>query len=147
MRLNSAVPAPTGAAVRRWAALGLVPALAGCLVVAAGAGAGGGAYYAQRGAEATVEAGFERVLAASQQALAERGVRVRQTKDKHDQDGAKREARLEGEARDRNLNVEVRLRQAGRAAVQVQVVAKRTEVTWDKDFARGVLERIVALSR
>jgi len=29
----------------------------------------------------------------------------------------------------------------------VQVVAKRSAVTWDKDFARSVLDKIVANSR
>ena len=147
MTLSSFLPSPTRTGLRHWLAPALLAAVTGCLLVAAGAGAGGGAYYSQRGAEAIVEAGFDQVVTAAQRALEQRGVRVRRTKDKHDKDEAKREVRIEGEARDRNLTVEVRLRQTGRRAVQVQVVAKRSEVTWDKDFARSVLERIVTLSR
>jgi hypothetical protein len=145
VRLTSLHPAARG--VQRWAVVAVLPLLAGCLIVAAGAGVGGGVYYTKRGAESVVQGRFEHVLGAARQALQQHGVRIRRTEGRHDRDESKREAMLEGDQRERNLVVEVRLRQKGHGSVQVQVVARRSEVIWDKEFARAVLDRIVALAR
>ena len=117
--------------------------LAGCVVAAAGAGAGGGIYLTQRGVESVVPATAERAAAATTQAFDE--LKVRQTKSQVEQgeDGEKRD--IEGTAGDREVSVT--LKAEGKNATRVQVVAKRTAVTWDKDFARAVLDKIVANSR
>ena len=39
------------------------------------------------------------------------------------------------------------LKPEGTSSTRVQVVAKKSAVTWDKDFARAVLDKIVAFSR
>jgi len=72
-------------------------------------------------------------------------LKVRQTKSQVEQgeDGEQRE--IEGSAGDREVSVT--LKPEGKNGTRVQVVAKRTAVTWDKDFARSVLDKIVANSR
>ena len=129
---------------RSWAAAS--PAallLAGCVVAAAGAGAGGGIYFTQRGVESVVPATVGRAAAATTEAFGQ--LKVRQTKSQVEQgdDGEQRE--IEGTAGDREVTVT--LKPEGKNGTRVQVVAKRTAVTWDKDFARSVLDKIVANSR
>jgi len=129
---------------RSWAAAG--PAallLAGCVVAAAGAGAGGGIYFTQRGVESVVPATVERAAAATTQAFDE--LKVRQTKSQVEQGEGGEKREIEGTAGDREVSVT--LKPEGKNATRVQVVAKRTAVTWDKDFARSVLDKIVAHSR
>jgi len=127
-----------------WAAAGSATLLlAGCVVAAAGAGAGGGIYFTQRGVESVVPAPIERAATATTEAFAQ--LKVRQTKSQVEQgeDGEKTE--IEGTAGDREVSVT--LKPEGKDATRVQVVVKRTAVTWDKDFARSVLDKIVANSR
>jgi hypothetical protein len=129
---------------RSWAAASAaVLLLAGCVVAAAGAGAGGGIYFTERGVESVVPATVERAAAATTQAFGQ--LKVRQTKSQVEQgqDGEKRE--IEGTAGDREVSVT--LKAEGTNATRVQVVAKRTAITWDKDLARSVLDKIVANSR
>ena len=129
---------------RSWAAAS--PAallLAGCMVAAAGAGAGGGIYLTQRGVESVVPATVERAAAATTQAFDE--LKVRQTKSQVEQGEGGEKREIEGTAGDREVSVT--LKPEGTNATRVQVVAKRTAVTWDKDFARSVLDKIVANSR
>ena len=129
---------------RSWAAAS--PAallLAGCMVAAAGAGAGGGIYFTQRGVESVVPATVERAAAATTQAFDE--LKVRQTKSRVEQGEGGERREIEGTAG--NREVSVTLKPEGKNATRVQVVAKRTAVTWDKDFARSVLDKIVAYSR
>ena len=129
---------------RSWAAASAAALLlAGCVVAAAGAGAGGGIYLTQRGVESVVPTTVERAAAATNQAFDQ--LKVRQVKSQVEQgeDGEKRE--IDGTAGDREVSVT--LKTEGTNATRVQVVAKRTAVTWDKDFARAVLDKIVANSR
>jgi len=116
--------------------------LGGCVVAAAGAGAGGGIYFTQRGVESVVPVTVERAATATTQAFG--ALKIRQTKSQAEQehDGEKRE--IEGAAGDREVNVTLKVE--GKNSTRVQVVAKRTAVTWDKDFARSVLDKIVAYS-
>ena len=117
--------------------------LAGCVVAAAGAGVGGGIYFTQRGVESVVPVPVERAATATSQAFGQ--LNIRQTKSQAEQgdEGEKRE--IEGTAGDRDVGVTLQVE--GKNATRVQVVAKRTAVTWDKDFARSVLDKIVAYSR
>ena len=84
----------------------------------------------------------ERAATATNQAFG--ALKIRQTKSQAEQedDGEKRE--IEGAAGDREVNVTLKVE--GKNSTRVQVVAKRTAVTWDKDFARSVLDKIVAYS-
>jgi len=113
------------------------------MVAAAGTGAGGGIYLTQRGVESVVPATVERAAAATTQAFDE--LKVRQTKSQVEQGEGGEKREIEGTAGDREVSVT--LKPEGTNATRVQVVAKRTAVTWDKDFARSVLDKIVANSR
>ncbi len=118
--------------------------LAGCVVAAAGAGAGGGIYFTQRGVESVVPASVDRAAAATRQTFGE--LKIRQTKseaEQGDDNGEKRE--IDGSTADRDIDVT--LKPEGKSSTRVQVVAKKSAVTWDKDFARAVLDKIVAYSR
>lgn len=126
------------------AAVGLAAVvLAACVVAAAGAGAGGGIYLTQRGAESVVPMSIDRAAAATRQAFDE--LKIRETRSSKEQgaDGEKRE--VGGTAGDREISVTLNVESAGQT--RVQVVAKRSAVTWDKDFARAVLDHIVGHSR
>src|SRR3989454_12671053 len=93
----------TGTTPRTWAAVSAAALLAGCMVAAAGAGAGGGIYVTQRGVESVVPATVERAAAATATAFDQ--LKVRQTKSQVEQgeDGEQRE--IEGSAGDREVSV------------------------------------------
>jgi len=117
--------------------------LAGCLFAAAGAGAGGAIYFTERGVESVVPVAVDRAAAATEKALGE--LKVRQTKSVSEQrqDGEQREIDGAAGARD----VSVTLKAQGKNSTRVQVVAKTSAVTWEKDFARAILDKIVAYTR
>lgn len=135
------------------AGLAVVPVLTGCLLVAAGAGAAGGVYYTKRGVESLIDAPLDGVVAATERAMRERDIRIRRTERSHDTEEGRREAQIEGTTTvagpggRTTIDVEVSLQQQDRRSVRVHVVAKRSEIEWDKEFARGLLDRIVSLSR
>lgn len=134
----------TGSTWRTWvAASAAAVLLAGCVVAAAGAGAGGGIYFTQRGVESVVPATVDRAAAATATAFDQ--LKVRQTKSQVEQGEAGEQREIEGTAGDREVSVT--LKPEGKNGTRVQVVAKRSAVTWDKDFARSVLDKIVANSR
>ena len=126
-----------------WATAGCAALLAGCMVAAAGAGAGGGIYFTQRGVESVVPATVERAATATTRAFGE--LKVHQTKSQVEQGEDGEKTVIEGTAGDREVTVS--LKAEGKGTTRVQVVAKRTAVTWDKEFARSVLDKIVANSR
>jgi Protein of unknown function (DUF3568) len=117
--------------------------LAGCLLAAAGAGAGGGIYFTERGVESVVPVSMDRAASAARQALDE--LKVQSTKSATEQhpDGERRE--IDGTAGGRDVSVT--LKAQGTNSTRVQVVAKTSAVTWDKDFARTVVDKIVAHAR
>ena len=133
----------TGTTLRTWAAVSAAALLAGCMVAAAGAGAGGGIYFTQRGVESVVPATVERAATATTQAFGE--LKIRQTKSQVEQGEDGERTEIEGTAGDREVTVS--LKAEGKGTTRVQVVAKRTAVTWDKEFARSLLDKIVANSR
>jgi hypothetical protein len=117
--------------------------LGGCLLAAAGAGAGGGIYFTERGVESVVPVSMDRAASAARQALDE--LKVQSTKSATEQhpDGERRE--IDGTAGGRDVSVT--LKAQGANSTRVQVVAKTSAVTWDKDFARTVVDKIVAHAR
>jgi len=128
-----------------WAAPGLSALVAGCLVAAAGAGAGGGIYFTSRGAEGVVPASVERAATATDQTFDH--FKVRKTKVSAEQSDHDQTREISGTAGDRKEDVTVTLRAEGHGSTRVQVVARKSAVTWDKSFARAVLEQIVKLAR
>jgi hypothetical protein len=117
--------------------------LTGCLLAAAGAGAGGAIYFTERGAESIVPVSVERAASAIRKAFDELTVRQTSSATEQRQDGEQREIDGAAGARD----VSVTLKAQGKNSTRVQVVAKTSAVTWDKDFARTILDKIVAHTR
>lgn len=115
--------------------------MAGCIVAAAGAGAGGGIYYSGRGVESIVTTPVDRTYSAAEQAFAQLG--IRQTKTSTEQAGASDRREINGASADREVTVTLLTEGTG---TKIQVVARKSAVTWDKDFARTILARIVALA-
>jgi hypothetical protein len=114
----------------------------GCVVAAAGAGAGGGIYFTQRGVESVVPAPVDRVAGATRRAFDQLKIATTKSAAEQGDDGEKRE--MDGTAGEREVSVTLK---AEGGHTRVQVVARKSAVTWDKDFARAVLDKIVALSR
>jgi hypothetical protein len=81
-------------------------------------------------------------LGAAEQAFGE--FDIERTSYEEEQDGAKRE--LEGRSDDKDADVAVHMEATEGGNTRVEVTAKTSPVTWDKDFAREILERIVELA-
>lgn len=114
---------------------------AACVFAAAGAGAGGGIYYKGRGVESLVTAPVDQTYSAAEHALAQLG--IRRTKTRAEQEGGTDRRELRGAGAEREVTVTLRTETGG---TRIQVVARKSAVTWDKEFARTILARIVALS-
>ena len=121
-----------------WLAAAVVPLLAGCVVAAAGAGAGGAVYVTSQGVESVVATTVDGAFTASERAFEHFG--IQRTSLKVEGDGAKRE--IEGRAEARDADVKVKLERQGEGT-HVEVSARTSLVTWDKDFARQIIEKIV----
>jgi hypothetical protein len=117
--------------------------VAGCLLAAAGAGAGGAIYVTERGAEAVIPAALDLAATATQQAFEQ--LKIHATKSAREPGEGGEQRQFDGTARDRDVSVT--LKPEGNGSTRVQVVAKTSAVTWDKDFARTILDKIVAYSR
>ncbi len=112
--------------------------LTGCFLVAAGAGAGTGIYLTSRGAESLVEQPMDGLVARTQAAFTEFGIRpVGET---IDHEGDRREFR----GRKDDLDVTVKLERKSPSTTQVEVTARRNVAQWDKDLAQRLLARITA---
>jgi hypothetical protein len=106
----------------------------GCLF-AAGAGAAGAVYFTDRGAESLLDESVDKTYDAARETFQELGIRETKTSSEAD----KRE--LEGSVDDRELTVKIERQDQ---STKVEVVARKTRVTWDKDYAKMVLEKIVS---
>jgi hypothetical protein len=110
-----------------------------CVVAAAGAGAAAGIHLTSQGAEAQVSAGIGRTATAVRETFRELG--IQQTGESSEQSGAERE--FKGEVDDLDVTVKLRTREGG---TQVEVSARRSLASWDKEYARSVVGRIVQRS-
>lgn len=117
--------------------------LGGCLLAAAGAGAGGGIYFTERGVESVVPVSMDRAASATRQALDELKFQSTKSATEQRKDGEQRE--IDGTAGGRDVTVT--LKAQGTNSTRVQVVARTSPVTWDKDFARTLVDKIVAHAR
>ena len=110
---------------------------AGCMAVAAGAGAGAALAYNDRGVSTRMEGTVDGVFARAQAVFREMGI----TETSQDNDGDERE--LQGRApNDLEVTVDIELDRG--SMVSVNVFAQRSTVDWDRDYARDVLQRIMA---
>ena len=112
--------------------------LGGCLVAAAGAGAGGAVYVTERDAEATLPASVAAVEASAKRTFGEMGITEKRTIAEEGSGGLKRT--LEGTLDDRDISVAI---QTAGTGAKVVVAARKTPVTWDKDLAKKILGKIV----
>jgi hypothetical protein len=140
------VTTPFAASTRtaaRWALLLVIPAvltLPGCFLAAAGAGAGGAIYLTSRGAESIVDASVSQVAAAVDDTFQEMGIPVSGTNTEKGGD----EREVSGKQGD--LDVTVHFQRQTPSSTKVEVTARKNVAEWDKDYARKVLEKIVAKS-
>jgi len=112
----------------------------GCLLAAAG-GAGGGIYFTSQGVESVVVAPVESVTSATERAFADLG--LTRTELEIDEDGQTLRAKP---ADGGDPEVTVSIRHEGETSSRVEVTARNSLVTWDKDYAREVLKKIVKYS-
>ena len=105
--------------------------------VAAGAGAGAALAYDDRGVSTKMEGTVDGVFARAQTVFREMGI----TETSQDNDGNERE--LQGRAAN-GLEVTVDIEAETPSMVSVNVYAQRNTVNWDRDYARSVLQRIMA---
>jgi hypothetical protein len=128
--------------LQRYLVTGMLAALpaatAGCILAAAGAGAGGAIYVTERGAEAQVAAPVAQTFDAARAAFRDLG--ITETKTSNEQTGSTERRTLEGTTSDREISVNLRTEGSGS---HVDVVVKKSAVTWDKDFAKQILNKIV----
>ncbi len=113
--------------------VGLGVSISGCIVAAAGAGAGGGIYFTSRGVESVVPQPLDRVAAATDRAFESLGIQ----KTGLDIDDRRERRVYRGEP-----DVTVTLAAEESGSTRVEVTARTSAVTWDKEYARSVIERI-----
>jgi carbon monoxide dehydrogenase subunit G len=111
----------------------------GCLAAAAG-GLGAGIYYSDRGAESLVAAPIDKVYAATQAAFRDLNIAETKTSTESSESGMS-ERSVKGNATD-DREVSVSLKTEG-SSTRVEVVVNKSAVTFDKDFAKSILEKIV----
>jgi len=119
---------------------GVLFAGSGCVAAAAG-GVGAGLYYSDRGVSSLVTKPIDATFDASKQAFTELGITEKKTSSEQEAGSAQRE--LQGSTADRDVTVTLKTEGT---STRVEVVASKSAVTWDKDLAKKVLERIVKLA-
>jgi hypothetical protein len=121
----------------------LAPLVSGCFLVAAGAGAGGGVYLTTRGVRSVIAAPVASVASATERAFTDLG--LKRTELRVEGNGEKQELKAQPEGGE--PEVTVTLERSGGTSTDVEVTARTGAVTWDKDYARRVLDKIMERSR
>jgi hypothetical protein len=111
--------------------------LSGCLL-AAGAGAGGGIYLTNQGVESVVPGGVEAVAAATERAFEHFDLTRTELRVETNSQMLRAEPSSGGDP-----EVTVTIRPEGERSSRVEVKARTSVLTWDKDYAREVIEKIV----
>jgi len=124
--------------VLMFACLPLTATLGGCVAAAAGAGAAGAIYLIDRGAETSLLATPPAVEASAKRVFSEMGIKETKTGIEHSGSSEKRV--VEGTMDDREISVNIETAGTGSKVV---VIARKSVVTWDKDLAKQILEKIV----
>jgi hypothetical protein len=107
-------------------------------VVGAGAGIAGTAYFTSRGVGSTVYGSVDNLATRTQIAMSQMDIPVTETKSENG--GKTRE--YKGTKGD--LDVTVSLSYNDDKTTKVEVDARRNLVTWDKDYAKTLMDRIVS---
>jgi hypothetical protein len=114
----------------------------GCVVAAAGAGAGGAYYFTERGVESEVPAGVDETFEVTRNVF--RDLKITEGKSTREEETGRLKRSLEGTTPSREVTVTIASSGTGS---HVQVVARRSAVRWDKDLAKKILERIVTQAK
>ncbi|HKA86639.1 MAG TPA: hypothetical protein VKE22_03200 [Haliangiales bacterium] len=124
----------------RWAiAIAALGLLGGCVAAAAAAaGAGTGIYLTSRGHESVIVGTTENVEARSRAAMAELGINVTEYSSKDGGDSRT----LKGHVREEDVTIE--MRRDSPTTTKTEVTARKNLVEWDKDYAKEVLNKIIA---
>ena len=123
-------------AVIRGFMLVLTAGLSGCLVAAAG-GAGGAIALSGHTAEAIVERPVADMASVAEQVMEAEGISI--TDSSSEDSGARRS--YEGKKDDLDVTVTIERTDGG---TKLGVVARRSAVSWDDDYARSLLAKIIA---
>jgi hypothetical protein len=110
--------------------------LSGCLFAAA-AGAGGAIHFSGHTAEAIVERSVDDMAGAVARTLAAEGIEVSAS---HNEDSG---AKVSFEGAKGDLDVRVSLERDG-VGTKVRVSAQRNAASWDDDYAKELLAKIIA---
>ena len=115
---------------------------AGCAAaVGAGAGAAAAIHLSDRGVESLVRANVDKAQEAARKAFGE--FNITETKVKTETESGRNKRILEGTAPDREITVTITTEGDGS---KVEVVARKSAVTWDKDYAKAILQRVISLA-
>ena len=118
--------------MKKWIPMALPLALGGCLFAAAGAGAGGGIYFIDRGVGSVVSAPVAMASSATQQAFQEMG--IDQKKTSTEQEGEKDKREIDGSTADRDVTVTIQTEGTGS---RIQVVVRKSAVDLIGVFESG----------
>jgi hypothetical protein len=121
--------------------LGAAVAGGGCAAAAVGAGAAAAVHLSDRGAESLVTANVAKSEDAARKAFTE--FNITETKARTETGDGKDKRVLEGTAPDREITVTISGEGDGS---KIEVVAKKSAVTWDKDYAKAILQRVITLA-
>lgn len=125
-------------AVQRCLAGVLALSLPACVVAAAGAGAGGAIHFSGHTAEAIVELSVGSIATAAERVLRDEQIEVSAS---HDEKGGTRRT-YEGKKED--LDVTVTIEEQGDARSKVRVSARRSLMSWDDEYAKELLAKIIS---
>jgi hypothetical protein len=89
-----------------------------------------------------VVAPIDKVFGAAQQTFQELG--ITETKNSSETGDGSTERQLKGTGNDRDVTVTLKTEGS---STRVEVVASKSAVTWDKDMAKNILQRIVEKSK
>lgn len=127
----------TGARTLQWIVLGISAASLPACLAAAAAGAGGGIYFTGHTAEAIVEQSVDDLSERAQNVLRAESVEI--TESSSQESGAKQE--FKGTKDD--LDVSVTIERDEGSSTKVRVSARKNLVSWDDDYARELLAKII----
>jgi hypothetical protein len=115
----------------------VMPLIAGCFLVAAGAGAAGAVAYTNRGATSTVAGSVDQVFARGVAAFQQAGISEtgRSTEDNG------RERKLIGTKGEYEVTAE--LNRSTDSTTKVEIIARKSAVEYDKELAKDILNRIL----
>lgn len=119
------------------AAFAALPGCVAAVAAAAGAGAGAGVYLTTRGASSLAEGSLSGMAERTLTVFRDAGVQHTVTETQEDGSGRTYRGFADG------MEITVELERESATVTRVTVYARRSTVEWDREYARGLLQRIV----